>query len=176
MEDEQLDDELSIMYEESLRMKVLNSETFRTPIKNLKVRKPVSIDRKRSVNEAVALMRQRQFGCVLVTKEGKLAGIITERDIIAKALVKDRPLAELPIEEIMTGSPVAFQPEDSIAYVMNAMSLGGYRHVPVVDEHQIPLAVVSIKDIVAFIVENFPEEILNLPPKPVRNFRGQDGG
>jgi CBS domain-containing protein len=176
MEEEELNDEFSIMYEESVRVKVLNSETFRTPIKHLKVRKPVSIDRKHSVQEAVTLMQQRQFGCVLVTEKGKLAGIITERDVIIKALGTARPLSDITIEEMMTARPEAFQPEESIAYVMNAMHVGGFRHVPVVDEQNVPLAVVSVKDIVGFIVENFPEEILNLPPKPLRSFPHQDGG
>lgn len=176
MEEEQLDEEFSIMYEESARVKVLNSDTFRTPIKNLKVRKPVCLDRKRSVQEAVTLMQQRQFGCVLVTEGVKLTGIITERDVITKALGKAQQLTAIRIEEIMTAKPESFQPEDKIAFVMNAMHVGGYRHVPVVDEQNVPLAVISVKDIIGFIVENFTEEILNLPPKPMRKSSQQDGG
>jgi hypothetical protein len=59
---------------------------------------------------------------------------------------------------------------------MNAMHVGGYRHVPVVDAGNVPLAVVSVKDIIGFIVENFPQEILNLPPKPLRTTSREDGG
>jgi CBS domain-containing protein len=59
---------------------------------------------------------------------------------------------------------------------MNSMHVGGYRHVPVVNDKNIPLAVVSVKDIIGFIVENFSEEILNLPPKPLRDASREDGG
>jgi CBS domain-containing protein len=75
----------------------------------------------------------------------------------------------------MTANPEAFQPDDSIAYVLNAMSVGGYRHVPVVDEQKIPLAVISVRDIVSFIIEHFPEEVLNLPPEPIRSTEQREG-
>ncbi len=121
-------------------------------------------------------MQERHFGCLLVTAGVKLAGIITERDILNKALGKGRSPDTIPVEEIMTPDPESFHPEDSVASVMNAMYMGGYRHTPVVDEQNVPLAVISVKDIIGFIVENFPEEILNLPPKSSGKPPQQDGG
>ena len=176
MEDENIDEEFSIMYKESEKVKVLDSNTFRKPLKSLKVPKPVTLDTSSSVQEALTLMQLKQFGCVLITKDEKLVGILTERDIIVKALSEGSDLHEMKVDEIMTPKPESFQPDDSVAFVMNAMAVGGYRHIPVVNERGIPLAVISVKDIVSFIVEHFSEEVLNLPPKPIRRTESQDGG
>lgn len=177
MEEDSLDEEFSIIFEESVRSKVFDSATFTMPIKHLKLRKPIMLDSEQSVREAVDLMQVKQFGCVLVTSlDSKLTGIITERDIITKVVGNDKPLDAIKIKNVMTPKPEALQPDDSIAFVMNAMHVGGYRHVPVVDADHIPLAVVSVRDIIGFIVEHFPQEILNLPPKPPRKAPVQDGG
>src|SRR5713226_3168290 len=152
MEDEILDEEFSIMYQETERTKVLDSTTFLRPVKNLKLRKPVTVDVDQTVAQALALMKSKQFGCLLVTRGDGLAGILTERDIVTKALKDEEDLGAIPVSEIMTADPVTLQPDDSVAFVMNAMHVGGYRHVPIVDERNQPLAVVSVKDIITFIV------------------------
>ncbi len=177
MEEDYLDEEFSIMYRESGRMHVLDSSSFKRPVRNLKVRKPITIQTDRTLEDAIHLMQSKHFGCLLVTAEGSgLAGILTERDILMKALGAGRDLKLMKVGEIMTPDPESVQPDDGIALVMNMMHVGGYRHVPVVDDHHVPVAVVSVKDIVAFVVENFPEEILNLPPKGRRHNPQQDGG
>lgn len=176
MPDEYLDEEWSIMYEESEKSKVLDSNTFKKPVRKIKVRKPIVIESGKSVKDAVELMQQRHLGCALVTKNGKLAGIMTERDILMKIVGKGKDIGKVKVDEIMTPDPQAFEPDDSVAFVLNAMSVGGYRHVPIVDDKEKPIAVVSVKDIVGFIVEHFPEEVLNLPPKPMRRSKDIDGG
>ncbi|TLY30986.1 MAG: hypothetical protein E6K56_06120 [Ignavibacteria bacterium] len=59
MEDEILDEEFSIMYQEAERMKVLDSTTFLRPVKNLKLKKPVMIDVGQTVAEALSLMQTK---------------------------------------------------------------------------------------------------------------------
>lgn len=176
MDEETLDEEMSIMYNEPGRIKVLSSETFRLPVKQLRMRNPVVLDVDQSLKEAIAMMQVKQFGCVLVTRGDALAGILTERDIVLKALNPRLDLEATKIERIMTPGPEKVGPDDTIAAVMNAMHVGGYRHLPVVDEHNTPVAVISVKDIIGFIVEHFPEEVLNVPPRPLRNVDTQDGG
>jgi CBS domain-containing protein len=176
MDDEMLDEEWSIMYEESGKTKVLDSDTFKKPVKNIKVRKPLVLEMGRTVKDAVGLMQKKRMGCVLIVKGWKLAGILTERDLLMKIVGSGKDIGKVKVEEIMTPDPEAFQPDDSVAFVLNAMSIGGYRHVPIVDEQNKPVAVVSIKDLVAFIVEHFPEEVLNLPPHPIRRTDQIDGG
>ena len=176
MDDNILDEEWSIMYEESEKTKVLDSNTFKKPLKNIKVRKPLVLKSGQSVKEAVELMQHNRLGCVLVVRGGKLSGILTERDVLLKSIGSGKDMSKAKVDDIMTHDPEAFQPDDSVAFVLNSMSVGGYRHVPIVNEKNEPLAVVSVKDIVAFLVEHLPEEVLNLPPKPVRRSGDIDGG
>jgi CBS domain-containing protein len=176
MDDEFLDEEFSIMYREAGRVKVLDSNTFMQPVRHLKVLKPMMLAAGKTVAEAVECMQKKNVGCLLITKESKLAGILTERDILTKALGKGKDHAKMNVEEIMTPDPESFEPDDSIAFIINAMDAGGYRHIPVVDEQGIPIAVVSVKDIIGFIAEHFSEEVLNLPPTPRRTSGSQDGG
>ena len=164
-----------MMYEESEHTKVLDSNTFKKPVKNIKVPKPATVKLGRPVSEAVQLMQERHFGCLLVLKDGVVAGILTERDLLMKVIGKGKDLKSMKVEEVMTPDPETFQPDDSIAFVLNAMHVGGYRHIPIVDEEKHPLAVVSVKDVVGFIAEHFPEELLNLPPKPMRETQEREG-
>lgn len=172
---DEVDDELSQMYEEEERaVRVLDSSTFRKPIKHLRVRKPLKVPKNTTILDAVRLMNEKGLGCVLVTDQEKLLGIFTERDVLKKVVGQLDP-ARATVGEAMTPNPECFEPEDSIAFVLNAMHVGGYRHVPIVDQENKPVAVVSIKDIVAYILDNFPEDILNLPPEPIRKTEQREG-
>jgi CBS domain-containing protein len=169
-----LDEEFSQMYEELEQRKVLDSSTFRQPIKHLKVMKPVTLSPGQSIAEALDVMRQKRFGCVVVMEKEKLVGILTERDILLK-VAGISGAEKKKVREIMTPDPEVFEPDDSIAFVLNAMHVGGYRHIPVVDAKGKPLAVISVKDIVGFILDHFAEDVLNLPPKPMRTTDQREG-
>jgi hypothetical protein len=66
------------------------------------------------------------------------------------------------------------QPDDSLGFVLSVIHVGGYRHVPFVDKQERPLAVISVKVIIAFIVGRFVEDVLDLPPSPVRKRSQQE--
>ena len=174
MSNEMLDEELSMMYEEEGRGKVLDSSTFKKPIKNLRVKKPLTLGPDDTVAKAIELMQGKKIGCVLITKNEKMVGIFTERDVLMKISGK-KGAEQKKLSEVMTPKVEGLQPEDSVAFVLNAMHVGGYRHVPVIDERGKPLAVISVKDIVGFILEHFSEDILNLPPAPMRKTEQREG-
>ncbi len=120
------------------------------------------------VARAVELMRARKVSAVLVVERAKarrLVGIFTERDLVARALPA-RGWARARVERFMTRAPEALRATDPVAYAVNKMSVGGFRHVPVVDDGGRPAGVVSAGDVLQFVVELCPEEILNLPPEP----------
>lgn len=120
---------------------------------------------RQAVAEAVALMQAARVGCVLVCDAGRLVGMFTERDLLRRVLAVDRPLAT-PIAAVMTRQPVVVQPWDPIAVAVERMEQGGYRHLPVVDAEDRPVGVLSVKQIVRYLVEHFPATIYNLPPDP----------
>ena len=76
---------------------------------------------------------------------------------------KGRNPATLPIGDVMTPDPETLPVKSTVAYALNMMSVGGFRHIPVVDEEHRPAFVVSVRDVVEFLVAAFPREVLNLP-------------
>ena len=74
-----------------------------------------------------------------------------------------------------TLDPECLPVDASIAWVLNKMSVGGFRHVPAVDDQGWPAIIVSVRDVVQFLVESFPNEVLNLPPMGVERYRTRDG-
>ena len=126
---------------------------------------PCHVTPEQSVAEAVTVMRQAQGGCVLVCQGKKLVGIFTERDLMKRVLAPGKPLT-MPVSECMTPHPVAVHPKDPIGAAVRRMEEGGYRHLPVVDEEGRPVGILSVKRIVHYLVEHFPETVYNLPPDP----------
>lgn len=138
-------------------------------LKTLPTRRPLLHSRSDSVTEAIRAMQHEQRGCVLITEDGtsktRLIGIFSERDVLNRIVGRGRNPATLGLGEVMTADPESLPEEASVAWVLNMMAVGGFRHVPVVDSEGRPVFVVSVRDVVEFLVEFFPGEVLNLPPK-----------
>ena len=126
---------------------------------------PRQIDVSRSVADAVDLMRRERVGCLLVTRRGELVGIFTERDLLKRVLAVGKPLAD-PLIEVMTENPASVHINEPIRNAIRTMEEGGYRHLPVVDENNRPVGVLSAKRIVRYLVEHFPALVHNQPTQP----------
>jgi CBS domain-containing protein len=96
-------------------------------------------------------MADRNVGAVLVLEDGRLAGIMTERDLmraVARGLHDDAVVGEC-----MTADPETIAPDDTIEHAAVLMIHGGYRHLPVVDGDDV-VGVLSIRDLVQVVVED----------------------
>ena len=161
-------------YEEEKYLPAIDVRTIRRSLKT--VMKPaISVSIDQPIIDAIRLMQTKRMGCVLVTSNGKLLGIFTERDVLKKILCVSFDLNITPITEVMTTNPQVLYDDDTIAYALNYMDLGGYRHIPIVNNNMEPVGVVSIKDIVSYFVEHFADEVLNLPPHPIHGPCERDG-
>jgi CBS domain-containing protein len=118
---------------------------------------------------------KNKIGSVVVTKDGKIEGIITERDILMKVIGILDDWKSTSVEKIMTPHPQILMPEDEVAYVLNNMHVGGYRHVPIVNEDEEPVSMISIKDVVSWLLDHFPVEIINLTGEPYRGPVSREG-
>jgi CBS domain-containing protein len=139
-----------------------------TRIEELKYTPPVALPLDATVAKAIELMRKKRIGAVIVVEKGRkkrVVGIFTERDLVARVLDK-RGYGRLALGKVMTPSPETLRPKDSVAYALNKMSVGRFRHVPLVDDAGRPAGMLSIRDIIDFVVEVIPEAVLNLPPEP----------
>lgn len=183
---EELDDELQEMYEDPKRReKTLSNEVLRLPIRVLRTQEAVMVSPSTTVRNAVEEMQRHKLGCVLLVESQpntgghkaarKLTGIFTERDLLYKVIGKLDDLASAPVSAYATQDPETMQLNDSIGHALNLMHVGGYRHIPIVDENNEPIRVISIKDAVAFLSEHFPEDVLNLPTKPLRTTTEREG-
>lgn len=155
----------------------MDRSALREKIKELEPKTPVTVPMDASIGRVIGIMQERKFGAVLVVDgHNKLAGIFTERDVLNKVVGHNVNPEQSKVSQLMTPNPAALSMDHSIAFAMNKMSVGGYRHVPIVDPDHRPVGIVSVKDVVNFIVEHYPQEILNLPPEPGAAFRSQHGG
>jgi CBS domain-containing protein len=135
----------------------------------------ISVRSDTSLYDTVQTLQREHIGCVLVTDEqGKLQGIFTERDLLAKVALRSLDWKAERVSDYMTRDPETLHPDDRIAWALKLMHIGGYRHVPLTDQAGRPVGVVSIKDIVDFIVDLFPSPVLNLPPDPHRKVWVED--
>ena len=176
MEDH-LDEESQIMNERDEQEKLtLSVEAFREQILKLRMPPVQTLDISGTIKNAVDIMQENNIGSIVVTKERKLEGIVTERDILMKVIGKIDKWEETNITTVMTADPTSLRPQDMIAYVMNNMSIGGYRHVPIVNDENEPISIVSIKDIMNYIVSYFPGEIVHLTSEPYRGPVNREGG
>ena len=126
----------------------------------------VTIDISSSVNEAIDLLLANNVGAAPVVRHGYLCGIFSERDVLNKIL--DKPVGDLDhisVEKFMIADPQTAKPEDSLNTAILYMAHGNYRHVPIVDTENCPIGMVSIRDVISYLVEEFPQEVLTLPPE-----------
>ena len=155
-------------------------KVLRERLSLLPTRSPICFKESDAVSDAMRAMQREHRGCVLVTKDGTtrsgLIGIFTERDVLLRIIDRGRNPATLKLEEVMIRDPECLAVDASVAWVLNKMSVGGFRHVPVVDDDGCPVLIVSVRDVVEFLVQSFPSEILNLPPEfGVKRYQTRDG-
>jgi CBS domain-containing protein len=139
---------------------------IRQPIGTCEPRPAVCVTPRTSVADAIALMKQHASGCVLVESEQRLLGIFTERDVLFRVAGARLDPAATPVAAVMTADPETLTMHDELAWVLNLMVVGGFRHVPIVDDDGKAVAVISMQRIVERLVECFPKAVLTLPPRP----------
>jgi CBS domain-containing protein len=121
------------------------------PVSDLNPRSPIAILATITVREAIETMLAHNLGAVLVVNEGgKLVGILSERDLLKKVAVLPDPYAELHVEDYMTPNPETVTADDSLAFALHKMDVGGYRHMPVLDGGR-PAGVISVRDMLRHI-------------------------
>ena len=146
-------------------------------IDSLQLGPAICVPQDATLQQAIETLQGEHIGCVLVlAADGRLDGIFTERDLLTRVAGRRLDWARERVGDYMTREPETLRPEDRIAWALNLMSMGGYRHVPLTDDAGRPVGVVSIKDIIALIVDLFPAPVLNLPPDPRRKPGSDDVG
>lgn len=147
-----------------------------TPVGSIHRRDPIIVGLHAPIHDVLDAMRQKGRGAVLVEdQDGRLSGIFSERDVLLK-LGHDDASLDCPVAELMTRQPKTIAPSEPVSRALQIMRKGDFRHLPMVDEEGRPTGVLSIRDILVWVSEHFPEEIVNLPPRPRRGAGRLYGG
>jgi len=158
----------SIRYALERRFGVLDANFLSQSLSLLEPRAAISVCESESIEVVLKILRENRVGCVLVTNDaGVLTGIFSERDCILKVVENFELNKGRPVRDFMTPDPIAEPPESSIAFALSLMSQGGFRHIPVVTPDKHPIGMISVKDVVDFIVTSFMNDIMAFSPENI---------
>lgn len=136
----------------------MDSKTLRSPIETLNPPKAVSVEVGAKLEEVLKLMKEERIGCVCVVRNKQLAGIFTERDVLKRVVGAGLDIKKVQIEEVMTTTPEYLFIDDQIAFALNRMDLGGFRHILLINAQGEPSGVISVRDIMAHLVKSVADK------------------
>jgi CBS domain-containing protein len=145
-------------------------------LKALSGREPLTVRPGTSVQACLELIRQTGMAdSVFVTDDaGRLLGVLTERDIFARLVRPDADLDQ-PVESLMVDHPNTLHLDQPVRRALELMQTGKFRNVPLVDDDGALVGVVRPVDVLKYLAEAFPEELLNLPPRPHQRMVATEG-
>lgn len=118
---------------------------------------PLAVAPDTPVGEVLAQMVDNRIGCLLVIDDGELKGIFTERDALMKlgAEVEDR--RERPVSDFMTPSVETLTSTAKVAFAVQRMDVGDFRHLPIVGDDGATQGVISVRDILRYLTDRIRE-------------------
>ena len=106
---------------------------------------------------AIKVLAERKIGAVLVMNKDRVEGILSERDIVRVLGERGAAVLDEPVSEVMTRKVISCRQSDTVAAIMEMMTLGKFRHLPVVEDSMV-VGLISIGDIVKWRVREFENE------------------
>ena len=124
----------------------------------------VAVSRQTPLAQAIEAMKKDEGGCVIITDDGRVAGIFTERDLLTRVSGEDVDL-QSPIEKWMQPAVETLSPEATIGDAVRLMNEKSFRNIPLVVDGQLRGSI-SVFDIITYLAECYPKTTMNLPPLP----------
>jgi CBS domain-containing protein len=143
----------------------VSRKELRTEKARVLAHEPGTVQAGTSLAEALVVMRNHGGDAVLVLNGRRLAGILTERDVLNRVLGNNVDESR-PVDEFMTASPRTLDADATLIEAMKAMEQGHFRNVPLIDGEGQLVGILRQLDLLEYVAEAFPQEILNLPPRP----------
>ena len=108
-----------------------------------------SVEPEAKLSAAIKMLGERRIGAVLVMSQGRMEGILSERDIVRVLAEQGASVLTQPLAQVMTRKVFTCSPSETIGVIMERMTAGKFRHVPVIEQDQV-VGVVSIGDVVKY--------------------------
>jgi CBS domain-containing protein len=112
---------------------------------------PLTVGPQTPLREVIERMREMGHGCALITEHGRVLGVFTERDLLHRVTPHREAALARPVSELMTPNPVTMRPDESILVALNEMGVGGFRHIPLVDEGGELRGILTGRDVLEYI-------------------------
>jgi CBS domain-containing protein len=130
------------------------------PVASVPSKSPITVGAAVTARSAIARMNAEKIGCLLVEDGGSIVGIFTERDVLNR-ITGNLAALDRPVSEVMTASPEIIHEDDSVAYALHAMSVNGYRHLPIADDSGNAVGLLSARDLLRLFAEQFADVSAN---------------
>lgn len=122
-----------------------------------KGRQIVGVEPQTPLSAAVKVLADRKIGAVLVMSRRKIEGILSERDVVRVLGQKGAAVLDQPVSAVMTRKVINCRPSDTVGAIMEVMTTGKFRHLPVIEDGEL-VGVISIGDIVKWRLREFEDE------------------
>ena len=116
-----------------------------------------SVEPETKLSAAIRILAERKIGAVLAMAKGRIEGILSERDIVRVLGERGAKVLAEPVSGVMTRKVVSCRQTDTVAAIMEMMTLGKFRHLPVVEDGRV-VGLISIGDVVKWRVREFEHE------------------
>lgn len=136
---------------------------FREKVGDLYTPHPVTVAADMAVHDVISLMQRHQIGAVLLESRGRLAGIFSERDLVNRYLGLDID-PKTPVNTLVSGTDVSVQPTDDLAHAIEVMAQHKLRHLPVCNNFQQIVGILSVRNIIDCLAQHYPTEVINQSP------------
>src|SRR6184192_3401353 len=126
------------------------------------------------LSQAIEAMKSDEGGCVIVSDDGRVAGIFTERDLLTKVVGENVDL-DSPIRQWMQPAVETLTREATVGDAVRLMNERSFRNIPLVKKGELAGSI-SVFDIITYLAECYPKATMNLPPLPEQVMDTVDGG
>jgi len=120
-------------------------------LEDVMVKDLIRVEVKTSVKKAVELMNEHKIGCLIVMKRGKLAGMVTERDMTRRVLLDYKDPEKIKVSEIMSKPVIVGKPKMSVEDAVKLMFNRNIKKLPVIDDDHL-VGLVTLTDLVLSLV------------------------
>lgn len=134
------------------------NDTIEAVLKAKSQQQILSIAPQQTVYEALEKMATHNVGALLVLENGRLVGILSERDYARRGILHGLSSRETPVREIMTRNVITITPRQAVDECMTRMTTHHFRHLPVVEDDQV-IGMISVGDLVKWVIRGQKQAI-----------------